>query len=320
TLAPTPDGAFTYTPNPNFNGTDEFTYIAFDGTDNFITATVTITVTPVNDAPIAADDTATTTEDTPVTIDVLANDTDPDADTLTALVISGPTNGTLAPTPDGAFTYTPNPNFNGTDEFTYIAFDGTDNFITATVTISITEVNDSPVAVDDAYTVGAGRVLTVTAGGVLTNDTDVDAGAVLTATVVQGPANGTLTLRADGTFTYTPSSGFSGADSFIYTVTDNTNRTDTGVVTIAVQPITASDDAFTVLMDTSTVLFPALSANDTSVTGVDLGAITIVTGPSHGIVEVGTDGTVTYRPYNDFRGTDTFTYTLGAANTFIPVS
>ncbi|WP_454786384.1 Ig-like domain-containing protein [Mycobacterium antarcticum] len=313
------NGAFTYTPAANYHGTDTFTYRTFDGTLNSNTATVTINVTSVNDAPIANPDTYTTAEDTPLTVaipnGVMGNDSDPDDDAaLTATVITPPTHGVLNFDSNGAFTYTPAANYHGTDTFTYRTFDGTLNSNTATVTINVTSVNDAPIAADDAYTVGAGRALTVTAAGVLTNDTDVDSGAVLTATVVQGPAHGTMALSADGTFTYTPSSGFSGTDFFIYTVSDNTNLTDTGVVTIAVTPITASDDAFTVLMDTSTVLSPALGANDTSVTGLEMGAITIVDAPTHGSVQVNPDGTVTYRPYNDYRGTDTFTYTVEDGN------
>ncbi|WP_284231597.1 Ig-like domain-containing protein, partial [Mycobacterium antarcticum] len=88
-----------------------------------------------------------------------------------------------------------------------------------------------------------------------------------------------------------------------------------------ISPIIAADDAYTVLMDTPTVLSPALSANDTRYPGTnfDLGAITIVDAPTHGMISQ-TGNTVTYRPFNDFRGTDTFTYTLGATNTFIPAS
>src|SRR5207253_70475 len=121
------DGSFSYTPNPNFNGTDTFTYKANDGAADSNTATVTINVTAVNDAPVASNDSYSTNEETPLTVTapgVLGNDSDVDADTLHVVLIDGPAHGTFALNADGSFTYTPNANFNGTDSFTYKANDG----------------------------------------------------------------------------------------------------------------------------------------------------------------------------------------------------
>ena len=115
---------------------------------------MTITVTAVNDAPVAADDAYSTAEDTALTVaapGVLGNDTDPDGDPLTAVLVSGPSHGTLTLNADGSFTYTPAANFNGTDSFTYRASDGTADSNLATVTITVTAVNDAPAATDDAY-------------------------------------------------------------------------------------------------------------------------------------------------------------------------
>ena len=109
---------------------------------------MTITVTAVNDAPVAADDAFTINEDQPLTGDVLANDTDIDTTGLTAALVTGPTNGTLALNPDGSFTYTPDADFTGADSFTYTATDGQLTSNTATVTITVTAVNDAPVAAD----------------------------------------------------------------------------------------------------------------------------------------------------------------------------
>src|SRR4029450_12354263 len=125
------NGSFTYTPAANFNGTDTFTYHASDGTAQSNTATVTITVNPVNDAPVATNDAYTTNEDTPLEVPapgmlgVLANDNDPDGNPLTATLVGGPAHGTLALNANGSFTYTPAANFNGDDTFTYRASDGT---------------------------------------------------------------------------------------------------------------------------------------------------------------------------------------------------
>src|SRR5439155_10629535 len=118
--------------------------------------TVSITVTAVNDAPVAVNDSYTTAEDTTLNVaapGVLANDGDVDGDPLTAILISGPTHGTLTSNSDGSFTYTPALNYNGTDSFTYKANDGTADSGVATVTIAVTAVNDAPVAVNDPYAV-----------------------------------------------------------------------------------------------------------------------------------------------------------------------
>src|SRR6185369_13802690 len=114
-----------------------------------------------------------------------------------------PASGSLTLNANGSFTYTPNANFNGTDSFTYRANDGTVNSNAATVTITVNAVNDAPVANNDTYTVNEDGTLNIPAAGVLTNDTDVD-GNPLTAVLVTGPTNGSLTLNANGSFTYTP--------------------------------------------------------------------------------------------------------------------
>jgi VCBS repeat-containing protein len=229
------NGSFTYTPNDNFTGADTFTYVANDGTQNSNEATVTITVNAENTAPVAVEDTYTVDEDVVLEgTSVLANDTDADEDTLTAVLGTGPENGTLELNADGTFTYTPELNFNGTDSFTYMANDGQADSAPATVTINVTPVNDGPTAVADSYTTPVETALTVVqASGLLANDTDVD-GNPLTATVETQPSNGTLTLEADGSFTYTPNAGFSGADTFTYRANDGTVDSDPATVTITV--------------------------------------------------------------------------------------
>ncbi|MCX6035756.1 MAG: Ig-like domain-containing protein, partial [Chloroflexi bacterium] len=110
------DGAFTYTPAANYNGADSFTYTATDTSGATSSpATVTVTVTAVNDTPVAVGDTASTAEDTPVSGTVLANDTDVEGDTLTATLDTGPAHGSVTLGADGAFTYTPAANYNGSD-------------------------------------------------------------------------------------------------------------------------------------------------------------------------------------------------------------
>src|SRR4029453_19033038 len=158
--------------------------------------------------PVGVDDAYNATEDTPLVVDaltgVLLNDTDVDAGAvLTAGGGANPTHGTVALNADGSFTYTPAADFNGADSFTYKANDGTADSNVTTVNITVAAVNDAPVGVDDAYNATEDTPLVVDAlTGVLLNDTDVDAGAVLTAVVVANPTHGTVALNADGSFTY----------------------------------------------------------------------------------------------------------------------
>ena len=135
------DGSFTYQPNQNFNSVDSFTYFATNGTHNSNNATVTLSVNPINDVPIAQSDTASTLEDTPVTIPVLNNDSDVDGDLLTVNSITQGTNGTVA-TNGTTITYTPKLNFNGTDSFTYTISDGVNTSNSAMITVTVTSVDD----------------------------------------------------------------------------------------------------------------------------------------------------------------------------------
>jgi VCBS repeat-containing protein len=244
TLTLNDDGSFTYTPAANFNGTDSFSYRASDGLLTSSPATVTITVTAVNDAPVAAADAYSTVEDTALTVGapgVLGNDSDPDGDTLSALVGSEPSNGTLTLNASGSFTYVPAANFNGSDSFTYRASDRDASGV-ATVSITVTAVNDAPAAAADAYTTAEDAALTVAAPGVLTNDSDPE-GDALSAALVAEPGHGTLTLNANGSFTYTPAANFNGSDSFTYRAGDGSLTSGLATVTITV---TAVNDAPTV--------------------------------------------------------------------------
>lgn len=248
TLTLASDGSFTYVPEPEWNGTDTFTYqlvatpmLNAAWTDE---ATVTITVNSVNDAPVAVEDAYTTNEDEVLTVDVatgvLANDTDVDGDALTAMLVSDVSNGTLALAADGSFVYTPDENFFGSDSFTYKASDGTLESDTVTVTLTVTTVNDWVEANDDAYETIAGVTLDVAAPGVLDNDVLLDPDETVTLDVIVQPADGTLTLNDDGSFTYVPDAGFFGVDTFEYqlnsTVMLQGEFSDTAVVTITVKP------------------------------------------------------------------------------------
>ena len=239
------DGTISYTPDPEFNGTDTYTYTINDGNGGSDTATVTITVNPVNDAPDAVDNNYSTAEDTPLNIPapgVLDNDTDPEGDSLTVDSFTPPDNGSLTLNPDGSFDYTPDSNFNGTDTFEYTIIDGNGGSDTATVTITVAPVNDAPDAVNNSYTVEAnddpGDNNSV-AGNIITNDTgeglDSDLeGDILTVTENSEPSNGSVVVDSDGEFSYTPNDNFIGTDTFDYTISDSNGGTDTATVTINV--------------------------------------------------------------------------------------
>ncbi len=305
----------TFTPAANFTGAATFTYTVSDGaaTD---TGLVTITVTAVNDPPVAVDDARTTAEDTPLAItaaSLTANDTDVDGGALTVTAVGNPTNGTVA-LAGGTVTFTPTANASGAASFEYTVSDGaaTD---TGLVTVTVTAVNDPPVAIDDARTTAEDTALAITTASLTANDTDIDGGA-LTVTAVSGAANGTVTL-AGSTATFTPAANFTGAATFTYTVSDGA-ATDTGLVTITVtavnDPPVAVDDARTTAEDTPLAITAAsLTANDTDVDGGAL-TVTAVSGAAGGTVALA-GGTVTFTPTANFSGTGTFIYTVsdGAA-------
>ena len=208
------------------------------------TEPVTVIATaPVNNLPVANTDATTTAEDTPVNIPVLANDTDSDVnDVLVVTGVSGATGGTAAINADGTVRFTPALNFNGSGGFNYAISDGNGGTASSSVTVTVTAVNDAPVAGNDAATTSANTPVTLT---VLTNDSDVD-GGTLTVSAVTQPANGTVTTDGS-TVTYTPNAGFSGANTFSYTVSDGNGGTATASVTVTVQaPVDLDITALTV--------------------------------------------------------------------------
>ena len=246
-------GKITYEPDPNFNGTDAFTYTANDGTVDSNEADVDVTVSEVNDAPVAADDSATVAEDDDVLVDAAADDsTGPANESDQSLTITGvgsPSHGT-AVLEAGQIRYTPDPDYNGPDSFTYtITDDGTTAGLadprsdTATVSVTVSEVNDTPVAVDDSATVAEDDDVLIDAAADDSTGPANESGQSLTITGVGSPSHGTAVLEA-GQIRYTPNADYNGPDSFTYTITDDGTtagladpRSDTATVSVTVTPV-----------------------------------------------------------------------------------
>jgi uncharacterized repeat protein (TIGR01451 family) len=318
------DGSFTYTPDANFHGADSFTYKATDGSLDSNVATVTITITPVNDAPTAADDEYQTDEDTElqeIAPGVLGNDADIDGDTLTAVLVDDASDGTLALDADGSFTYDPDPDFNGTDTFTYKADDGDLLSNLATVTITVGGENDAPVADPKSVTTDEDTPKTITLSG-----SDVD-GDSLTFEILGGPSDGSLgsidtpscsagSCTAD--VLYSPDPDFNGGDSFTYRVDDGIVSSTAATVTITVDPVNdapqATDDDYQTDEDTQLVeIAPGVLGNDSDADGDGLTAA-LVDDVADGTLSLEDDGSFTYDPDPDFNGTDSFTYRADDGN------
>jgi large repetitive protein len=326
TVALAADGSFVYTPAANFHGLDSFVYQASDGISSGNLATVCITVASINDKPVASNDAFSLEEDNSLEIPgpgVMANDSDADGDPLTASLVSGPLHGSLTLSPDGSFSYTPAENFHGVDGFSYLISDGTASSSVATVTLEVNSVNDGPLAANDEYQTAEDTPLAVdAAAGLIANDTDAD-GNTLVASLVSGPAHGTLELNGDGSFVYTPEANFHGVDGFSYVVSDGTVDSDVASVTLNVSAVNdgplAVNDEYTIDEDTSLTLpAPGILGNDADPEGDPLAA-SLVSGPLHGTLSLAADGSVTYTPEANFSGTDGFSYLVndGAAESAV---
>ncbi|HEX8513225.1 MAG TPA: Ig-like domain-containing protein [Allosphingosinicella sp.] len=326
TLTLAADGSYSYTPNAAMQGLDDgetaqdvFTYTASDGTASD-SAALTITVTGANDAPVANDDAASTSEDGSVSGNVLANDTDAD---IEALTVTNPGTyvgayGTLTLAADGSYTYTPNAAAQGLDDgesaqdvFAYTALDGTASD-SGVLTVTVSGSNDAPVANDDSAS--AGEDSPGVSGNVLANDSDPD---VETLTVTNPGtyvgAYGTLTLAADGSYTYTPNAaaqglddGEMGQDVFAYTASDGT-ASDSASLTITV---TGANDAPVANDDAASASEDGTASGNVLVNDTDPdGEALSVTSPgtyagNFGTLTLAADGSYTYTPNAAAQGLD----------------
>lgn len=287
---------FVYTPNANFNGNDSLTFKANDGIVDSNTATVSITVTPVNDAPVATPQSLSVAEDTALPITLSATDADNDAPTFA--VVTQPSHGTLSGTLPN-LTYTPNANYNGTDSFTCKANDGTLDSLEATININVTPVNDAPTSSTQSVT-----TVEDTATNITLSATDID-GDALAYSIVSPPTNGVLSGTAPNVV-YTPNANYNGSDSFTFKANDGALDSNVANVNIAVTPINDAPISSTQSVTTNedTVKNITLAATD-----VDGDALTysVVTPPANGALS-GSGNSRVYKPNLNFNGSDSFTF------------
>jgi VCBS repeat-containing protein len=311
-----PSGTFTYTHNGSEDHFDSFTYITSDGefTD---TAVVTITVINENDPPEAHNDSAIVDEGGVATTllgevnSVLANDFDPDHDTLTATIDIDADYGSLTLNPDGTFSYEHNGSETSEDSFRYVVSDGQLGS-PALVTISINPVNDPPVASGDSINVDEGATITKLVGdvaSVLENDVDPD--STLSANVQTDVTHGILDFYPNGTFSYTHNGSETTSDSFTYSASDG-EFTASAVVNININPVNdppiAIDDGYTTRKGIKLEIDPpGVLMNDSDAENDTL-YVTLKTEASNGDLRLYVDGSLDYTPDKLFVGVDDFDY------------
>ncbi|HCG9140474.1 TPA: tandem-95 repeat protein, partial [Vibrio parahaemolyticus] len=304
TVSINPDGSVTYTPNDNYVGKDTFTYIVTSGGVSEST-TVEVNVTPVNDAPVAKDDIATTQEDTAVTIDVLPNDTDVDGDKLSIESASVPKEQGTVEVVNGKLVFTPTENFNGDAEIIYTVTDGalTDQ---ATVKVTVNAVNDTPVVESNIADQALAEDFTPYTIDLNTAFSDVDNVDGELTFSVSGNSNIQVAI-VNGIATITPTADWNGSETLTFTATDPSGESISQTVNFTVAPVAdIVADKATVVEDTSTVI--KVLGNDTFEGDGKVVSLDTNNGPANGTVSVNPDGSVTYTPDDNYHGTDSFTY------------
>lgn len=318
----------TFTPAKDFNGQVTFTYQVRDSktpTPNTATGSVTVTVTPVNDPPVAVNDTKNVQEDAGDTvIDVLANDNAGPADepqTLTVSAVGTPDQGGTVQIGDGGanVVYRPRADFFGTEKFTYTARDSAGATAVGTVTVTVTPVNDPPDAVDDTF----GGILedsNATTFNVLLNDSpgplEQSTDTITIVGVTQGSHGGTVTFTATNV-SYKPAADYFGLETFTYTIRDGGGLEDTATVSVTVVNVNDAPDAVNDALEvdemSSNNVLDVLGNDSPGPLEQQVDAIRVVakTDPANGTLTIGAGGAnVVYTPNETFFGQDTFTYTI----------
>ncbi|MDF4449579.1 tandem-95 repeat protein [Vibrio parahaemolyticus] len=304
TVSVNPDGSVTYTPNDNYHGADSFTYIVTSGGVSEST-TVSVDVTPVNDAPVAKDDIATTQEDTAVTIDVLPNDSDVDGDKLSIQSASVPEAQGKVEIVDGKLVFTPAENFHGDAEITYTLTGGalTDQ---ATVNVTVNAVNDTPVVESNLADQTLAEDFTPYTIDLNTAFSDVDNVDGELTFSVSGNSNIQVAI-VNGIATITPTADWNGSETLTFTATDPSGESISQTVNFTVAPVAdIVADSVTVVEDTPTII--KVLGNDTFEGDDKVVSLDTNNDPANGTVSINPDGSVTYTPNDNYHGTDSFTY------------
>ena len=315
------DSHVSYTPQADWTGTDTFAYEISDSEYGTAAAFVTVTVTSENRPPVANPDTATTSAGVSVTIVVTGNDTDLDGDPLTLIsdpIVVAPQHGTATRASASSITYTPAPGYAGSDTFDYVISDGHDRTAqgTVTITISATNTNHPPVAVDDDVVTTAGVPVTIE---VTANDSDVDGDQIslITNPIITGPENGTAVKVNGSSITYTPRSGYTGTDRFQYEISDHNGAPAQAWVDITIgagtvnhNPVAVDDEV--TMLESHTKDF-IVTANDYDPDGDTVALISspITFAPAHGTATRLNDTTIRYTPAAGYVGMDTLQYEIG---------
>ncbi len=297
TLSGTAPG-LTYTPAADYNGIDSFAFVTNDGQVDSTPATVSISVTAVNDAPLADAQAVTTAEDAAVAIALSGSDVDGDA--LTYAVVNGPSHGTLGGTAP-ALTYTPAANYSGSDGFTFSVDDGQAAPAEAVVSITVTPVNDAPMADALAVTAAEDTAFVITLTG-----SDVDGNALSFAAQTQ-PSHGSLSGTAP-VLTYTPAANYNGPDSFTFTASDGTVNSAPATVSIDVSAVNDAPVAIAQAVTTEQGAAVAVMLGASDVDG-DIVTYNVVTGPANGTL-TGVAPDLTYTPAAGYTGLDGFIFAV----------
>jgi hypothetical protein len=293
-----------YQPNPNYAGSDSFTFKVNNGSMDSATATVSITVTPVNDAPIARDDNTSTDEDTQTTIDVLSNDHDRDGtlDAATLTLVRAPAHGTATVSGDKVL-YTPAADYHGTDSFTYTVQDN-DGLVSneATVSIVVNSINDAPVAVDDNVTTQEGTPIRIEP---LINDIDPDGNDTLLRIVsIEQPRYGKARMDKHAVY-YTPQSDSAMLDRIVYMIEDGDGARARATISIHIALINDAPTAYnqTIETDEDHPVSFELNASDPDGDPIVYTLLNPALLPKHGTV-TGTPPHLTYTPNPNYNGDD----------------
>ncbi len=307
TVTQNDDGSFTITPDADFNGDIDISFDISDGT-NTVQATADLTVNPINDLPVPQDQQFSVEEDGTLQFtdaDLLAGATDIEGDDLSVTGISYEgTDGVLTDNGDGTYSFAPNENFNGDVNFSFDVSDGTDT-VSANVDVSVTPVNDPPVAGSTSYTVHEDNSITISDAQLLANSSDLE-GDVSIDSVSYSGSDGVLQINGDGTYTFSPNENFNGEVTLDVVVADEEGATDVTTAGITVlevnDPPVAGPTSYTIDEDSVLTFSESQVLLNASDVEGDVELVGISYDGPDGIFTVNDDGTCSFAPNENFNG------------------